>query len=74
MICGYLPFEDNDKVILFSNILKCRIHYTKHIGELSLDLKKKIMVSEPNNRITLTLIKNHPFYLKGKFLFNQRHP
>ena len=74
MICGYLPFEDNDNEILFAKILKCRIHYPKHIGELPLDLMKKIVVPEPNKRITLTQIKEHPFYLKGKFLFNQKHP
>ena len=74
MICGYLPFEDNDNEALFCKILKCKIYYPKHIGELPLDLMKKIIVPEPSKRITLNQIKEHPFYLKGKFLFNQRHP
>ena len=74
MICGYLPFEDNDNEILFGKILKCKINYPKYIGELPLDLMKKIIVPEPNKRITLNQIKQHPFYLKGKLLFNQKHP
>ena len=69
MTCGYLPFEDNDNEVLFLKILKCNINYPKYIGELSLDLMKKIIVTEPSKRITLEKIKEHPFYLKGKALF-----
>ena len=73
MICGYLPFEDNNNEILFGKILKCKINYPKHIGELPLDLMKKIIVPDPNKRITLPQIKEHPFFLKGKSLFNQKY-
>ena len=74
MICGYLPFEDNDNEVLFGKILKCKIHYPKHIGKIPLDLMTKIIVPEPSKRITLSQIKEHPFYLRGKLLFSQRHP
>ena len=73
MICGYLPFEDNNNEILFGKILKCKINYPKHIGKLPLDLMKKIIVPEPNKRITLQQIKEHPFFLKGKSLFNHKY-
>ena len=73
MICGYLPFEDNNDGKLFEKIFYCQIHYPKFIGELPLDLLKKIIVSEPCKRITLEQIKQHPFYLKGKLLFNQKY-
>ena len=73
MICGYLPFEDNNDGKLFEKIFYCKIHYPKHIGELPLDLLKKIIVSDPCKRITLEQIKQHPFYLKGKSLFNQKN-
>ena len=73
MICGYLPFEDNNDGQLFEKIFYCKIHYPKYIGELPLDLLKKIIVSEPCKRITLEQIKQHPFYLKGKLLFNQKN-
>ena len=74
MICGYLPFEDKDNEILFEKIVKCKINYPKHIGDLPLDLMKKIIVPNPNKRITINGIKEHPFYLKGKLLFNQKYP
>ena len=72
MTCGYLPFEDNDNEALFLKILNCNINYPNYVGELSLDLMKKIIVTEPSKRITLEKIKEHPFYLKGKSLFNQK--
>ena len=74
MVCGYLPFEDNDNVILFAKILKCKIHYPKTMGSLTLDLMKKIITPDPKKRITLEQIKQHPFYLKGKDLFNKKFP
>ena len=74
MICGYLPFEDKNNEILFEKILKCKIKYPKHIGELPLDLMNKIIVNDPNKRINLNEIKEHPFYLKGQLLFIQKHP
>ena len=73
MICGYLPFEDKNNEILFKKIFYCKINYPEHIGKLPLDLLKKIIVPEPCKRITLEQIKQHPFYLKGKLLFNQKN-
>ena len=74
MVCGYLPFEDNDNEILFGKILKCKIHYPKSMGKLTLDLMKKIITPDPKKRITLGQIKQHPFYLKGKALFCRKFP
>ena len=74
MVNGYLPFEDNDNEILFGKILKCKINYPKHMGGLTLDLMKKIITPDPKKRITLEQIKQHPFYLKGKYLFNVKYP
>ena len=66
-------FEDKDNEILFEKILKCNVKYPKNIGELPLDLMKRIIVNDPNKRINLNEIKQHPFYLKGKELFEQKH-
>ena len=74
MLCGYLPFEDNDNDILFQKIFKCKIHYPKALGALPVDLMKKIIVQDPKKRITLEQIKQHRFYLKGKHLFSIKYP
>ena len=36
-----------------------------------MDLLKRIIVPNPKKRITINEIKKHPFYLKGKKLFDQ---
>ena len=74
MMCGYLPFEDQDNDILFKKILKCKIKYPEYLSDNVVDLMKKILVREPEKRITLSEIKLHPFYLKGKALFSKKHP
>ena len=73
MVCGYLPFEDPDNDILFKKILKCKIKYPDYLSDMVIDLMKKILVVDPMKRITLDEIKLHPFYLKGKDIFNKKH-
>ena len=70
MLCGYLPFENKDNDILFKKILKCKINLPDYLSEDSKDLILKILVKDPNKRLSIEQIKNHPFYLKGKYIFN----
>ena len=69
MLCGYLPFEDKDNDILFEKILECKLDFPKYISKSGKDLIEKILVKDPNKRITIKEIKKHPFYLKGKEIF-----
>ena len=71
MLCGYLPFEDQDNEILFKKILECKLEYPNYVNKLSIDLIEKILVTDPDKRITIPDIKKHPFYLKGKSIFEQ---
>ena len=71
MLCGYLPFEDKDNERLFEKILECKLEFPKFITETSKDLLKKILVTDPDTRIDIPGIKKHPFYLKGKEIFEQ---
>ena len=71
MLCGYLPFEDKDNDKLFEKILECKLEFPKYITDLSKDLIKRILVTDPNKRIDIPEIKKHPFYLKGKEIFEQ---
>ena len=71
MICGYLPFEDKDNEILFEKILECKLEFPRYITKISKDLIEKILVTDPDKRITIPQIKNHPFFIKGKELFEQ---
>ena len=74
MIYGYLPFEDPDNEMLFQKILECKPDMPSGVSTTAVDLMKRIMVTNPDKRITVQQIKEHPFYLKGKEIFNQKHP
>ena len=76
MLCGYLPFEneDNDKNnnLLFKKILSGKLDYPKYLSDTAVDLIKKILVNSPKNRIKINEIKKHSFYLKGKKNFEKK--
>ena len=69
MLCGFLPFDHKDNDKLFLKILECKIKYPKTLSKDAEDLLKKILVSDPAKRIDIPSIKKHPFYLKGKEMF-----
>ena len=76
MLCGYLPFEEmeNDEYneVLFKNIVECNVEYPEEfISPLAKDLLTKIIVKDPNKRITIDEIKEHNFYLLGEVLYKQ---
>ena len=74
MLCGHLPFEDKDNKALFKKILKCKVNYPKFISNNAINLMKRILVENPEKRITIQEIKKHPFFLEGKNIFYQKHP
>ena len=72
MLCGYLPFEDDNNDVLFKQILGGKIQYPKHLSEVSKDLLKKIIETNPEKRIKIEEIKTHPFYLMGKKIYEKK--
>ena len=72
MLCGYLPFEDDDNNILFHKILECKLEYPRFLSKLSKDIINKILVTDPNKRFTIKDIKKHNFYLLGKKVYEER--
>ena len=71
MLCGYLPFEDKNNDELFKKILECKLEFPRFLSVNSKDLIKKILVTNPDKRIVIEDIKKHPFFLKGKAIFEQ---
>ena len=74
MLCGYLPFEEKDTKALFKKIIKCKVIYPKYVTNNAQSLLKRILVPNPDKRITISEIKKHPFYLEGKDIFYKRYP
>ena len=71
MLCGYLPFEDKNNDVLFDKILECKVEFPEYISDEPKDLINKILVVDPEKRITIEQIKNHSYYKRGEKFFNE---
>ena len=70
MLCGYLPFDDkHDDKIIFKKIVECEIKYPFFLSDMARDIISKLLIKDPNKRISIRQVKMHPFYLKGKKKF-----
>ena len=67
MLFGFLPFDDKDNNILFRKILECNLEFPNDIevSNEAKDLIKRILRPNPNERIKLDEILNHPFLMYG---------
>ena len=68
MVCGFLPFDDENLSKLYSKILRGEFTIPPHVSADCADLLRKMLVTNPNERITLEQIQQHP-WMKIKFLF-----
>ena len=71
MLCGYLPFEDKNNDVLFDKILECNVEFPEYLSDEPKDLINKILVVDPEKRITIEQIKNHSYYKRGEKFFKQ---
>ena len=74
MLCGCVPFDNEDSNILYKKIMKGKITYPENLEKDAIDLIKKILVINPKERISIKNIKKHPFYQKGRREFIKMHP
>ena len=72
MICGYLPFEDDNNDALYRKICIGKYTIPDFVSNKCKDLLKKILVTDPSKRITIKQIKNHPWFkiynIRGKLV------
>ena len=64
MICGYLPFSEEDDQKNNELIVSGKVEYPSEIGNICKDLLKKMLEVEPKKRINLLKITRHP-WIKG---------
>ena len=62
MICGYLPFDDKNDELLYSKIMKGEFIIPNFISDSGKDLINKILCVDPDKRIRIKDIKNHPWF------------
>lgn len=57
MVCGYLPFEDNNTQALYKKILKAEMDLPSHLSKDAKDLINHILVPDPDLRFGIKQIK-----------------
>lgn len=62
LICGYLPFEDQNTAILYKKIMSGDFHIPKFVSNEAKDLLKCILNIDPNKRYKLEDIRKHIWY------------
>lgn len=63
MVCGSLPFDDEQLAILFTKIKQGNYHMPRQISADVKDLIKRMLQTNPVKRITLPEIKRHRWLL-----------
>ena len=69
MNCGDLPFIGKNNKEIQKNIINCKIEYPSNIPFIIKDLLSKILVINPNNRISIKDIMKHTVFKHGKRIF-----
>lgn len=62
MLCGYLPFDDDDLQKLYKKIIAGIFKIPPFVSANAADLITKILVTDPSKRINMKQIMDHPWY------------
>ena len=64
MVCGYLPFDEDNTQLLYKKIISGTYSLPRMLSSDLRDLIKRILCVDPNRRISMVGIMNHPWMLK----------
>lgn len=53
MLCGYLPFEEDNTQLLYKKILTADFHIPRFVSVDAKDLIRNILMIDPNNRFSI---------------------
>ena len=62
MICGFLPFQEEDSKLLYDKIIKGKYQIPYYISQNAGDLIHRILRVNPNKRYTIEQIKKHRWF------------
>ena len=82
MICGYLPFSEEDDNKNKEMIISGKVEFPNEVGNIWKDLIKKMLDVDPNKRLNLLKITRHPWtkgckdikIIGGYELYNMVYP
>ena len=62
LVCGYLPFEDDNTAKLYKKILRGEYKCPKFISPQVRDLIGRILETNPDKRYTIEHVRRHPWF------------
>ena len=62
LLCGYLPFDDNDTQQLYRKIMKGDYQIPSFVSSKARDLLKRVLNTDPKSRYDIKQIKSHPWF------------
>ncbi|KAA6400217.1 MAG: putative Serine/threonine protein kinase OSK3 [Streblomastix strix] len=65
LVCGYLPFEDQNTQALYQKILNARYRCPSHLTNECKHLIAKILNTDPTKRYTSAQIRQHPWFIEN---------
>lgn len=67
MTTSQLPFEDENMQRLLQKIVYTEPRYPSYLSPQLIDLLRKILVKSPETRLTLEMIKAHPWFSQSEY-------
>lgn len=67
IVGGYLPYDDDNIQRLLQKIVYTEVRYPSFFSPQLTDLLQKLMCKDPERRITLEMIKNHPWFSQAEY-------
>ena len=67
MVCGTLPFEDENVQTLLQKVVYTEARYPDTMSWSLIDLLRKLLAKSPEERITLSRLKEHPWLANSRY-------
>ena len=63
-VVGHPPFESESRVATVERIRACELHFPSHVSDLAQDFIRKLLVVNPQERMSLHDAMEHPWIKK----------
>jgi len=73
LVCGYLPFEDDDTPTLYRKILAADYSCPSYISYEVRDLLGRILDTDPATRLGIAAVRNHPWFQRHALRLNSQN-
>ncbi|XP_047316925.1 CBL-interacting serine/threonine-protein kinase 5-like [Impatiens glandulifera] len=65
LLAGYLPFQHENMMKMYQKVFKAEFDYPPWFSSQQKKLISKLLVADPNKRISISAIMSNPWFLKG---------